>query len=135
MKAPRSTGKLVLIVDDDPDARQILGGIVRALGLNTTVTSSGKEALDAIRNNPPDLVLLDLMMPGMDGFEVLFRLRSIPSTRHVPVIVVSAYSVGQQDLLRLPGVAEVIKKGQFEIVELQKSVSSILKPPTAAFST
>jgi CheY-like chemotaxis protein len=107
-----------LIVDDDPDARELLEEIATSIGLDTRSASDGIEALDLLRQtsvHPPSLIMLDLMMPSMDGFSVYTWLRGNPSTRRVPVIVVTAVAHDQVDTLRLPGVSAVIQKGQFTL--------------------
>jgi signal transduction histidine kinase/CheY-like chemotaxis protein len=83
--------RCILIVDDDPDMRDILSRMLGADGRWETATAaSGAEALAALAEEAPDLVLLDLMMPDMDGSEVLRRKAQDPATRDIPVIVISA---------------------------------------------
>ncbi len=84
---PRSS---VLIVDDVTKNLQVVGTILRQAGHSVTAATSGAEALDAVREQPPDLVLLDLMMPVMDGLEVCRRLKADPSTSRIPVIFLTA---------------------------------------------
>src|SRR5690349_4979687 len=98
----------ILIVDDDPDARTILNKILDGLGFPSQSAADGQEALAKINLEKPALILLDLMMPGMNGFEFLFRKMAVPQTRYIPVIVVSA--VSNDDTLKLPGVSKVIRK-------------------------
>lgn len=117
----------VLIVDDDPDARELLEEVAHSLGLETRSASDGLEALDVLRTaekDPPGLIMLDLMMPSMDGFAVYNWLRGHPMTRRVPVIVVTAVPRDQVDMLRLPGVARVIQKGQFTIGVMSELMTS-----------
>ncbi len=106
-------GKYVLVVDDDPDAQEILSRIVESLGLESQIATDGLEALSLIYSRQPNLVLLDLMMPRLDGFGVLSRLNSNPKTRGIPVIVVTACRSDQIDMLKLPGVTQVVQKGDF----------------------
>ena len=117
----------VLVVDDNPDTQNILSRILLDLGVTPEVASDGEEALARIKRGIPDLVLLDLMMPRMDGFEVLFHLRSDPATQDIPVIAVTAYSVGQEAMLRLPGVSQVIQKNNFRMAEVQSAVGALLE--------
>jgi CheY-like chemotaxis protein len=105
----------VLIVDDDPDAREVLTDIVEHLGLQVRVAEDGQAALDIAFGSEPALILLDLMMPRMNGFSTLARLHSMPRTRRIPVIVVSACSTDTRHMLMLPGVTEVVGKGTFTI--------------------
>lgn len=80
----------VLIVDDDRDTAEMLAAASVAFGHTAIKVHTGMQALEAIANQEPDIVLLDLMLPGMDGFETLQRLRSLPAGLHLPVIVVTA---------------------------------------------
>lgn len=82
--------RTILIVDDDPDAQKLISLILSRAGFQTTTANNGPEALARLDQNPPDLLILDVMMPGMDGFEVLRRVRGNPATTHIPVIMLSA---------------------------------------------
>lgn len=80
----------VLIVDDDVGTGRLLALLVRHLGHNAAFVDSGNKALEYLATNHPDLVILDVMMPGIDGLEVLGRMRKNPTTADVPVIMFSA---------------------------------------------
>jgi len=80
----------VLVVDDTEANRDLLARRLRALGHDVAIARNGREALESLASRETDLVLLDIMMPEMDGFEVLERLRNDPARRHVPVIMISA---------------------------------------------
>ena len=79
--------KLVLLVDDDEELLQFAGTILEEGGYRTITADSGKRALELARSAQPDLILMDLMMPGMSGFEAIQALRRENATRHVPVLV------------------------------------------------
>lgn len=81
---------LLLIVDDNEDNRDVLARRLEKQGHWVVTASSGPEALAALAEQPFDLVLLDIMMPEMDGYEVLSRIKSGPQTQHIPVIMISA---------------------------------------------
>ena len=81
----------VLIVDDTPENLTVMNGLLKDL-YRTKVANSGERALKIAAESPPDLVLLDIMMPGMDGYEVCRRLKAHPRTRTVPVIFLTAKS-------------------------------------------
>ncbi len=85
-------GRHVLIVDDDDIADIQIGSAMEYAGYETSVARSGNEALARVREFIPDAVVLDIMMPGMDGFEVLRQLRSVPETAEVPVVILTARS-------------------------------------------
>jgi len=80
----------ILAVDDTPASLKLLTDILKAEGYEVRSAISGELALHAAISNPPDLVLLDIRMPEMDGYEVCRRLKAQPATRDVPVIFVSA---------------------------------------------
>ena len=87
---------LVMVVDDDQDLAEMLGIVLTSSGFDVDLVSRGDEALEVFRNNPPDLVLLDVMLPGIDGIEVcrLIRLESM-----VPIVMLSAKGE-TQDIVR-----------------------------------
>ncbi len=82
--------KRVLIVDDDPMIRQMLRDILEITGYTVVEASDGAEALDNAEVLHPDIILLDLMMPGMDGYTACRELKANPMTRAIPVIFVTA---------------------------------------------
>ena len=79
----------ILIVDDDPLNRRVLTKSLDSDGHRTTDVDNGFAALTALEADPPDVVLLDVVMPGLDGIEVLERIKSDTKTRHIPVIMIS----------------------------------------------
>ena len=82
----------VLVVDDDEPTGDALRRLLGRMGYTARWASSGDEALSALRTGMPDLIVLDWMMPGMNGLEVLRRLRADPATQTLPVIVYTAAS-------------------------------------------
>ncbi len=102
----------VLIVDDDPDALTLIGLTLERRGYTVLKAASGSEALNMIESEQPDLLLLDLMMPHMDGYEVCRRVKSDPHLSHVPIVMLTAkaqmasqvegYRVGADDYVTKP---------------------------------
>jgi DNA-binding response OmpR family regulator len=82
--------KRILIVDDDPVIVRLLQINFRLEGYEVDTASRGEEALERVRANRPDVVILDVMMPGLDGWEVCRRLKETPAVSHIPVIFLSA---------------------------------------------
>jgi DNA-binding response OmpR family regulator len=78
-----------LIVEDDPDARKVLSLILKLDGYQIHSVSGGQEAIDVLLSLTPDLILLDVMMPKMDGYQVCQWVRSNPATKRVPVVMLS----------------------------------------------
>jgi len=101
----------VLIVEDDREIREMVALMVRGMGYAIVTAATGKEAIARLREQSADIVLLDLMMPEMDGFEFLAHLRNHAQWRTVPVLVATAVELSEEDLVRLNGqVVQVIRK-------------------------
>jgi sigma-B regulation protein RsbU (phosphoserine phosphatase) len=90
---------LVLIVDDVPKNLQVLGNILRKKEYKIAAATSGKQALDMVEKILPDLILLDIMMPDIDGFEVCEKLKGSPRSKDIPVIFLTA-KTGTEDIVR-----------------------------------
>ena len=91
-------GKQVLVTDDDPDVIDLTRQLLEDDGWTVRSAANGKEALEALADQKPDVMLLDLMMPVMDGFETLRRLRANPDTADLPVIVITAQDLAADEL-------------------------------------
>ena len=116
----------ILVVDDDPSNRKLLDTLLRHEGYAVTSAASGAAALAAVAIRPPDLILLDLMMPDMDGFDVVRRLRASPETSSVPVVMVTALNDDASRLrLAAAGVDRLIVK-PVDRWELKKCIESLL---------
>jgi adenylate cyclase len=89
----------ILVVDDDPGNREVLEELLRLRGYPVVTAASGPEALRLVKLDPPDLVLLDVTMPGMSGYEVCEALRADPESRLLPVVIVTALE-GQEEKIR-----------------------------------
>jgi len=119
----------IVIVDDMPDARRLIRRILQSQGDYTIFeATNGKEALDLIDIEQPDLVILDLMMPEIDGFAVLDNLKSNQRTATIPVIVVTAKELTQVEKQRLQGqIYSLMQKGEFMNDELLDEVRALVK--------
>ncbi len=91
--------KLILIADDNHENRQVLGSLLMRNDYEVGVASDGYKALEFIKNELPDLILLDIVMPGMDGFEVCEKIKSGLLTKHVPIIFLTA-KTSTEDIVR-----------------------------------
>ncbi len=118
----------ILIVEDDGDSRRLLRQILRAQGdFVVRDVESGGEALAESLRNPPDLILLDLMMPEMDGFAVLAQLKEQEATAHIPVIVVTAKGLTAPEKRQLEGrIAHLVLKGDIEGQDLPGEIRRTL---------
>jgi len=90
VEPPRMSTATILIVEDEPDIAELIRFNLAREGFTASVAPSGDIALRAIERKPPDLVMLDLMLPDMDGLEVCRQLKWNETTRHVPILIVSA---------------------------------------------
>ena len=105
----------VLVVDDDPKSVELIAVRIRAMASEVLRAYGGREAIKIARRELPDLVVLDLMMPEVDGFAVVEALNADPATACIPVVVVTASSVSAEDRSRLNGsVATVLGKAGFD---------------------
>jgi CheY-like chemotaxis protein len=129
--------KSVLIVDDDPNVIELIVSIVKMFGVDARVSHNGKDALDAIRANPPDVLILDLMMPVMDGFTMLTQLRKDEKYSALPVIVLSALADQRGMVDRLPGIVGSITKGKFSLTELRDLLAKakVIEAPASGTGT
>lgn len=101
--APGAPPKRVLIIDDEPHIRRLLGVRLEAEGFDVSEAVDGQEGLDLLSVSRPDLVLLDLTMPGANGFEVLARIRSTPGLSGIPVVIMTAKGQDTDRELALAG--------------------------------
>ena len=80
----------ILVAEDDPDIAELLAHYLQRAGFEAEMVASGRDVLSRVRKAPPDVLLLDIMMPGLDGLEVCRAVRSDPSTAAIPIIMVTA---------------------------------------------
>ena len=131
-----SKGRSVLIVEDDPDTRSWLSRTLRDEGWTVAEAVNGREGLALVAESRPDLVLLDLLMPEMDGFEFLEELRRRPGNG-IPVVVITAADLSAEDHERLNGsVLEVLQKAAYSredlLTELRRLLPRSVGPLRAA---
>jgi signal transduction histidine kinase/DNA-binding response OmpR family regulator len=122
-----NTRNIALVVEDDFDSRRILGNALTGEGWQVEASENGLLALESLERQKPDIILLDLMMPQMDGFEFLARLRERIEDRSIPVVVLTAKEITPEDRERMNGqVSRVIQKGSLTIDELMAELGRVI---------
>ena len=86
-------GERILLVEDNPMNRRVSEFLLKAQGYLVDEARDGQEALDKVKANPPDLILMDLQLPGLDGFAATKKIKQDSSTRHIPVVALTAYAM------------------------------------------
>lgn len=101
----------LLVIDDNPQSRKLMTDLLNAYGYEVRCVASGAQGLAELATTPADLVLLDVMMPDMDGFEVVRRLKAAAATRGLPIVMVTALDDdGSRARLAAAGVDNVLTK-------------------------
>lgn len=120
-------GKTILLVEDSEAAIIQLRDILDEVGYNILVAKDGKEALGILKQTIPDAMILDLMMPEVDGFEVLDHIRNFERTAHIPVLILTAKHITKEDLkyLRQNNVHQLVQKGEIKKQELLNNIASM----------
>ena len=121
------TAATILIVEDEPSTRLLLDQWLRSQQFSTVLTANGDEALAQIARQAPDLLLLDVMMPGMDGYELAKILKTNPATAHIPIIVLTALSDRKARLACLAAGAEDFLLKPVDLEELALRIRNLLR--------
>jgi len=125
----RTSARRVLVIEDDERTRSLLERSLSDEGWETASAPDGEAALEALHRHQPTLILLDLLMPGMDGFEFIQRLRADPGFRDVPVVVVTGKDLTDDDVERLRGnAARIVQKQALSFDELLREIRSVVHP-------
>ena len=125
-------GHQLLVADDDPIVSDLVRQLLEDDGWSVRSAANGQQALDQIAKQKPDVLLLDLMMPVMDGFETLQRLRDDPETRDLPVVIITARDLSQQEREELTrNTSRIIEKNGLDreriLAELRASLKELRK--------
>ena len=119
--------KYILVVDDDKEVREIISFALKHDGFEVMVASNGQQLLQLLTQRLPDLIILDVMMPGEDGFRLCYNLRHDPTTRHIPIIIMTAHAEGiYQRISADVGAAYHITK-PFHPLEVVEQVKALLE--------
>ena len=116
-----------MLVEDDRPVREMMARTLAKSGWKVSQAGNGREALELLAREQPDLILLDLMMPVMDGFEFLRRMRAYPEWQGIPVIVLSAKDLTEEDRRELSDrVEQVVKKAAGSNEQVVKLIHRVL---------
>lgn len=119
-------GGYVLVIDDDADTRELYRQVFADAGIRLVLATDGQDGIEVITRKLPELVILDLMMPRMDGFEVMAWLRKHPAAMHVPVVVVTSKELTDEDRLALSEARQVMQKGLLSNSQLATELRELL---------
>jgi len=123
----RTSDQFILIVDDHEDFALAFKALLSQDGFNVKVATGGREALEVLKSSTPALILLDLIMPGMDGFEVVQQLQENVKWRNIPVVILSGKELTEEDQKRLDShITQFLKKDTFSTSEISKTIKRIL---------
>jgi CheY-like chemotaxis protein len=126
----KATGR-VMVVEDDKHTRELLARMVTKEGYDVGAAENGKIALNLLRKFHPDIILLDLMMPVMDGFEFINEVNKIPKWEKIPIVIITSKDLSTQDRDMLEGsVKRIIQKGEYDRESLAAEVYKAIKMST-----
>jgi CheY-like chemotaxis protein len=133
--APAEPG-YILVVEDDAITRDLLRATLQADGWAVAEATDGQRAIHAISAAPPALIVLDLMLPRLDGFDLIAQLRANAAWRDIPVVVVTARDLSPDDQDRLTGrVAHILQKGRYGREDLLREVHELIPQRTSEPAT
>lgn len=124
-KSPAAT---VLIIEDSPVVQHLLRVTLGSLGVELLFAGDGETGLELARTHIPDLITLDIGLPGIDGWQVLAKVRADYDTAHVPVIVLTAHAQKSMEQAAVESGADGFFPKPFQPSELRKSVQAFLEP-------
>ncbi|MGY8826770.1 MAG: response regulator [Candidatus Latescibacterota bacterium] len=121
----------MLVVEDDPGTHQITSAVLQSEGWEVMEAGNGAEALVALDHCRPQLILLDLVMPEMNGFEFIDIFYTHPQWRNIPIIVVTAQNLSEKESIYLNRyIEQVLRKGCHSREDLLQSISDLLRNAT-----
>ena len=125
----------VLVVDDQSDVRQLILDVLDSMGVPGREAVNGVHALRVIQEKRPSAIVLDIMMPVMNGFTLLTHIQADRACRKVPIILLSGIADNTPQMQNLPGVVRVIRKGGVSVKELRDALTLALEDELAVKET
>lgn len=126
-KLSTASGDLILVADDDPQIREVLSTKLERSGYRVEMAENGEEVLSRIAERQPDLLILDIKMPGIDGYQVCQRLRETPATQALPILILTAYGGIEHVIKGLNAGADDYVTKPFHVEEVNVRVRSLLR--------
>jgi CheY-like chemotaxis protein len=120
----------ILLVDDDPLIIRMYQNRLNIDGYHVVTASNGEEALVQVRRTPPQLILMDMMMPKMNGIETLKEFKKDPATMNIPVIILTNLDDDPENIAKIKtmGAVNYLTKSNVSLTELSETIAQILKP-------
>jgi two-component system cell cycle response regulator DivK len=125
----------ILVVEDHEDNRRIIRDLLTSAGFSLLEATTGEAGVERAREEVPDLILMDIQLPGIDGYEATRRIKGHPALQHVPVVVVTSYALSGDDAKARAAGADGYVTKPFSPRALLATVRGFLPPPPGAPST
>ena len=119
-------GKRILAIEDHEENRRLLRDLLTSFGYDLTEALTGEEGLTAAAANPPDLILMDIQLPGIDGYEATRRIKANPALRHIPVIAVTSYALSGDDVKAFAAGCDAYVTKPFDPADLLEKIKGYL---------
>jgi two-component system cell cycle response regulator DivK len=119
-------GKRILVIEDHEENRRLLRDLLTSFGYELIEALTGEEGLTAAAAQVPDLILMDIQLPGIDGYETTRRIKANPALRHIPVIAVTSYALSGDDVKALEAGCDAYVTKPFDPAELLEKIRGYL---------
>jgi two-component system cell cycle response regulator DivK len=118
--------KRILAIEDHEENRRLLRDLLTSFGYEFTEAVTGEEGVTAAATDPPDLILMDIQLPGIDGYETTRRIKANPALRHIPVIAVTSYALSGDDVKALEAGCDSYVTKPFDPADLLEKIRGYL---------
>jgi two-component system, cell cycle response regulator DivK len=118
--------KRILVIEDHEENRRLLRDLLTSVGYELIEAVTGEEGLAAAEPQAPDLILMDIQLPGIDGYEVTRRIKANPSLRHIPIIAVTSYALSGDDVKAAEAGCDAYVTKPFDPAELLAKIQEFL---------
>jgi two-component system cell cycle response regulator DivK len=118
--------KRILIVEDDPDNRDLIASILGFHGYETLRATNGRQAIESATEHIPDLIMMDISMPIINGLEAARHIKANPDTTHIPIVAMSAYDTREDEAAALDAGCIAFLRKPLDLFQLQEQLEEIL---------